>query len=57
MFVAILILGEGLNPKQAPLPVVKQMLFAHDATWPVTDTGSYPGLFIKLKPFVFKGSA
>ena len=50
-------LGTGLHPKQDPLPVVKHITFAPDATWPVTDTGSYPGESIKLKPLFFKGSA
>ena len=37
---SILMLGEGLKPKQEPRPVVKQITLAPAATCPVTETGS-----------------
>ncbi len=33
-------LGTGLHPKHEPLPVVKHITLAPDATCPVTETGS-----------------
>ena len=36
--------GEGAQPYADPRPVVNQMRFAPPATWPVADTGSYPGV-------------
>ena len=32
--------GAGLQPYAEPRPVVKQIMFAPPATWPVADTGS-----------------
>ncbi len=32
--------GAGLQPKTEPRPVVKQMMLAPPATWPVAETGS-----------------
>ena len=57
VLVAILIEGTGLNPKTEPRPVVKQMMFAPDATCPVAEVGSKPGESMKTKPFAVIGSA
>ena len=40
VLVASFRLGAGLQPKQEPRPVVKQIMLAPPATWPVTETGS-----------------
>ena len=40
VLVASLIDGEGTQPKTEPRPVVKQIMLAPPATWPVADTGS-----------------
>jgi hypothetical protein len=40
VFVANFRLGTGLQPKQDPLPVVKQITLAPEATCQVTETGS-----------------
>ena len=37
---ATLIDGVGRQPKQEPRPVVKTMMLAPPATWPVAETGS-----------------
>jgi hypothetical protein len=42
--------GTGLHPKTDPRPVVKHMTFAPPATMPVTLTGSYPGVSMKINP-------
>src|SRR3954467_9974989 len=55
--VAILIDGDGLQPNMLPRPVVKQTTLAPPATCPVADTGSYPGVSMKTKPFAVTGSA
>lgn len=47
---ASLRVGEGYDPKQDPLPVVKQIKFAPPAICPVTETGSYPGVSMKTNP-------
>ena len=52
---AILREGVGLQPKTEPLPVVKQMMLAPLATWPVAETGSKPGESMKTRPFSCDG--
>ena len=47
---AILIHGDGFDPKADPLPVVNAIILQPLAIWPVTDAGSYPGLSINTKP-------
>ena len=50
VFVASLIEGEGLQPKQLPRPVVKTTTLAPPATIPVTLAGSYPGVSMMTNP-------
>ena len=57
VFVATLIDGVGLQPKQLPRPVVKTITCAPPATMPVTLTGSSPGVSITTKPLAVTGSA
>src|SRR5205085_10419120 len=49
--------GDGAQPYAEPRPVVKQIMLAPPATCPVADTGSYPGVSMKTKPFALTGSA
>src|SRR3546814_13591759 len=49
--------GDGLQPYTDPRPVVKQITFAPPATCPVADTGSYPGVSMKTKPWLCTGWA
>src|SRR5690606_6605729 len=42
--------GTGLQPNAEPRPVVKQITCAPEATCPVADTGSKPGLSINTRP-------
>src|SRR5436309_1875753 len=43
LLLATLMLGEGLQPKHEPRPVVNTTRVQPEATWPVTEMGSYPG--------------
>ena len=52
VLVANLMQVEGLKPDTEPLPVVKTIILAPDAIWPVTEQGSYLGLSMKLRPGV-----
>src|SRR3978361_188101 len=57
VFVASFSEGDGAQPYAEPRPVVKQIRFAPDATWPVAETGSYPGESMNTKPFAAIRSA
>src|SRR4030095_1938711 len=52
-----LIDGDGLQPNAEPRPVVKAIMFAPEATCPVAEQGSKPGLSMNTKPRHFKPSA
>src|ERR1700723_299343 len=52
-----LIEGEGLQPKAEPRPVVKAIIVAPDATWPVAEQGSKPGLSMNTRPRPAIGAA
>ena len=47
---AILIDGDGLKPNAEPRPVVNTTTLQPPATWPVTETGSYPGVSMWTSP-------
>src|SRR4029077_5221510 len=57
VFVDSLSDGEGAQPYADPRPVVNTIMLAPPATWPVADTGSYPGVSMKTNPFASTGSA
>jgi hypothetical protein len=40
VLLASFIVGAGTDPKHDPRPVVKQIMFAPPAIWPVAETGS-----------------
>ncbi len=44
--------GTGLQPNTDPRPAVKQMTLQPPASNPVIETGSWPGVSMKTKPFV-----
>src|ERR1700722_13009420 len=52
-----LIDGDGLQPKAEPRPVVKAIMVAPEATCPVAEQGSKPGLSMNTRPFSAIGSA
>src|SRR5690242_10262824 len=49
--------GEGLQPKAEPRPVVNAISVAPEATCPVAEQGSKPGLSMKTRPRSWIGSA
>src|SRR6516164_2121072 len=49
--------GDGLHPKAEPRPVVKAIRVAPEATWPVAEHGSKPGLSMNTSPRALIGSA
>src|SRR6201996_9165593 len=49
--------GDGLQPKAEPRPVVKAISVAPEATWPVAEQGSKPGLSMNTRPFSTIGAA
>jgi hypothetical protein len=54
---AILITGIVGNPMALPRPVVNAMTLQPPAASPVSYTGSYPGVFMKINPGVDTRSA
>ena len=57
VLVASLIDGVGLQPKAEPRPVVKVSRFAPEATCPVAEHGSRPGLSMNTNPRLVTGLA
>jgi hypothetical protein len=49
--------GDGAQPWAEPRPVVKQIRFAPPVTYPVSDTGLWPGVSMNTRPFAVTGSA
>ena len=50
LLLAILITGTVGNPMALPRPVVNASRVQPPAARPVSDTGSYPGVFMNTKP-------
>src|SRR6185312_4279786 len=57
LLLAILTTGIVGNPIALPRPVVNAITLTPPAANPVSDTGSYPGVFMKTKPGVLTRSA
>ena len=49
--------GDGLQPNAEPRPVVKAIIVAPEATWPVAEQGSKPGLSMNTRPRSLIGCA